>query len=153
MLAAVSGYPFSNMATNRTLVICKPDAVERGLCGEIIARLEHKGLRLVAAELRHIDIETATGHYSEHVGKPFFQTLVAFITRSPLLAMVIEGPEGTWDVVRRITGSTNSAKAAPGTIRGDLATHPTENLIHASDGPESAQREITLWFPALAGRA
>jgi nucleoside-diphosphate kinase len=138
------------MATNRTLVICKPDAVERGLCGEIIGRLERKGLRLVAAELRHIDLEIATTHYAEHVGKPFFEMLVAFITRSPLLAMVVEGPEGTWEVVRLITGATNPAKASPGTIRGDLAIQPTENLIHASDGAESAEREIALWFPALA---
>jgi nucleoside-diphosphate kinase len=137
--------------TNRTLVICKPDAVERGLCGEIIGRLERKGLRLVAAELRHVDAEWAKRHYEEHIGKPFFETLVTFITRSPLLAMVVEGPEGTWEVVRLITGATNSAKAAAGTIRGDFATHGTENLVHASDGAESAEREIALWFPALAG--
>jgi len=135
---------------NKTLVICKPDAVERGLCGEIIARLERKGLRVVAAELRHIDTEWAKRHYEEHIGKPFFESLVVFITRSPLLAMVIEGPDGTWEIVRLITGATNPAKAAPGTIRGDLAVGPTENLIHASDGPESAAREIALWFPELA---
>ncbi len=138
------------MTENRTLVLCKPDAVERGLCGEIIGRLEHKGLRLVAAELRHIDGEWAKRHYEEHLGKPFFETLVSFITRSPLLAMVVEGPDGTWEIVRTITGATNSMKAAPGTIRGDLATHGTENLVHASDGAESAEREIALWFPALA---
>jgi nucleoside-diphosphate kinase len=135
------------MSMNKTLVICKPDAVERGLCGEIIARLERKGLRLVAAELRHIDVEWAKRHYEEHLGKPFFETLVTFITRSPLLAMVIEGPGDTWQVVRTITGATDPAVAAPGTIRGDLAVESPENLIHASDGAESAAREIALWFP------
>jgi nucleoside-diphosphate kinase len=139
--------------TNRTLVLCKPDAVERGLCGEIVGRMERKGLRLVAAELRHVDAEWAKRHYEEHIGKPFFERLVSFITRSPLLAMVVEGPDGTWEVVRLITGATNPAQAAPGTIRGDLALNGTENLVHASDGPESAEREIALWFPALAGDA
>jgi nucleoside-diphosphate kinase len=134
----------------RTLVLCKPDAVERGLCGEIIGRLERKGLRLVAAELRHVDGEWAKRHYEEHLAKPFFETLVAFITRSPLLALVVEGPDDTWEIVRLITGATNPAAAAPGTIRGDLAVASPENLIHASDGPESAEREIALWFPALA---
>ncbi|HEX3542654.1 MAG TPA: nucleoside-diphosphate kinase [Acidimicrobiales bacterium] len=133
----------------RTLVICKPDAVERGLCGEIIGRLERKGLRLTAAELRHIDATTAKRHYEEHAGKHFFEELVTFITRSPLMAMVVEGPEDTWEIVRLITGATNPAKAAPGTIRGDLADESPENLIHASDGPESAEREIALWFPEL----
>ena len=141
------------MPFNRTLVICKPDAVERGLCGEIIGRLERKGLRLVAAELRHIDVEMAKRHYEEHLGKPFFESLLLFITRSPLLALVVEGPAGSWEVVRAITGATNPMKAAPGTIRGDLAINGTENLIHASDGPESAEREIALWFPDLARTA
>jgi nucleoside-diphosphate kinase len=141
------------MSFNRTLVICKPDAVERGLCGEIIGRLERKGLRLIAAELRHIDAGMAKRHYEEHLGKPFFESLVMFITRSPLLALVVEGPTGSWEVVRAITGATNPMKAAPGTIRGDLAIHGTENLIHASDGPESAEREIALWFPDLARTA
>ncbi|MDQ6614442.1 MAG: nucleoside-diphosphate kinase [Actinomycetota bacterium] len=135
---------------NRTLVICKPDAVERGLCGEIIGRLERKGLRLVAAELRHVDAEWAKRHYEEHLGKPFFESLVTFITRSPLLAMVVDGPDDTWKVVRLIAGATNPAQATPGTIRGDLAIESRENLIHASDGAESAEREIALWFPALA---
>jgi nucleoside-diphosphate kinase len=138
------------MTVTRTLVLCKPDAVERGLCGEIIGRLERKGLRLVAAELRQVDAEWARRHYEEHIGKPFFESLVSFITRSPLLAMVVEGPEGSWVVVRLITGATNPAKALPGTIRGDLAIEATENLIHASDGAESAAREIELWFPGLA---
>lgn len=134
----------------RTLVLCKPDAVERGLVGEIVSRLERKGLRLVAAELRQIDLDTAKRHYEEHADKPFFESLIGFITRSALMAMVIEGPEDTWEIVRLITGATNPAKAAPGTIRGDLAAASPENLIHASDGPESAEREIALWFPALA---
>lgn len=134
----------------RTLVLCKPDAVERGLVGEIIGRLERKGFRIVAAELRHIDRDAAKRHYEEHADKSFFETLVSFITRSPLMALVVEGPEDAWQIVRLITGATNPASALPGTIRGDLAIASPENLIHASDGPESAGREIALWFPALA---
>src|SRR5689334_17072823 len=106
---------------DRTLVICKPDAVERGLAGEIISRLERKGLTLVAAELRTVDRETASHHYEEHQGKPFYEDLVAFITRSPALLMVVEGPADTWKVVRTLMGATNPRDAAPGTIRGDLA--------------------------------
>ena len=136
---------------DRTLVLAKPDAVERGLTGEIIARLERKGLRLVALELRRLDEPTARKHYAEHEGKPFFDELVSFITRSPLAAMVIEGPEDTWKVVRTMMGATNPRDAAPGTIRGDLATLTTENLVHGSDGPESAEREIGLFFPGLGG--
>jgi nucleoside-diphosphate kinase len=135
---------------NRTLVICKPDAVERGLSGEVIGRLERKGLRLVAAELRQIDGETAGRHYEEHAGKPFYGDLVEFITRSPALVAVFEGPEDTWKIVRTLMGPTNPAEAPPGTIRGDLATVLTENLVHGSDGPESAAREIDLFFPSLA---
>jgi nucleoside-diphosphate kinase len=134
----------------RTLVLCKPDAVERGLVGEIIGRLERKGFLVVAAELRQIDVEMAKRHYEEHVGKSFFESLVSFITRSPLMALVVEGPEDAWQIVRLITGATNPALAAPGTIRGDLAIESPENLIHASDGPESAEREIAMWFPGLA---
>jgi len=134
---------------DRTLVICKPDAVERGLAGEIIRRIEAKGLKLVAAELRTIDAETAGRHYAEHEGKPFYGDLVAFITRSPSLLMVVEGPEDTWKVVRTLMGVTNPRDAAPGTIRGDLAVEITENLVHGSDGPESATREIGIFFPAL----
>src|SRR5579884_444373 len=136
---------------NRTLVICKPDAVERGLVGEIVGRLEAKGLRLVAAELRTIDAATAGRHYEEHQGKPFYGDLVGFITRSPALIMVVEGPEETWKVVRTLMGATNPLEAAPGTIRGDLATVMTENLVHGSDGPESAAREIGIFFPGLPG--
>jgi nucleoside-diphosphate kinase len=134
---------------DRTLVICKPDAVERGLAGEIISRLERKGLTLAAAELRTIDRATAGRHYAEHEGKPFFEDLVAFITRSPALLMVVEGPGDTWKVVRTLMGTTNPKEAAPGTIRGDLAIELTENLVHGSDGPESAEREIGIFFPGL----
>jgi nucleoside-diphosphate kinase len=134
---------------NRTLVICKPDAVERGLTGEIIRRLERKGLHLVAAELRTIDRETAGRHYAEHEGKGFYEDLLAFITRSPVLLLVVEGPAGTWEIVRSMMGATNPAVAAPGTIRGDLAVETTENLVHGSDSAESAAREIALFFPRL----
>jgi nucleoside-diphosphate kinase len=133
----------------RTLVLCKPDCVERGLVGEIVGRLERKGLTIVALELRTLDRATAERHYAEHEGKPFFADLVAFITRSPLVAMVIEGPD-SWKVVRTLMGATNPREAAPGTIRGDLAIELTENLVHGSDGPESAAREIALFFPQLA---
>jgi nucleoside-diphosphate kinase len=132
-----------------TLVLCKPDAVERGLVGEIVARLERRGLVIVAMDLRRIDAEFAGRHYEEHRDKPFFEELVAFITRSPLVAMVVEGPDDTWQVVRTTMGATNPRDAAPGTIRGDLATETTENLVHGSDGPESASREIALFFPDL----
>lgn len=134
---------------NRTLVICKPDATERGLIGEIIGRLERKSLRIVAAEFRQIDTDLASRHYAEHVDKPFFKDLLAFITRSPVMVMVVEGPDNAWEVVRGLMGATNPAKAAPGTIRGDLALETTENLVHGSDGPESAAREIGLFFPEL----
>ena len=134
---------------NRTLVIAKPDAVERGLSGQILARFEAKGLKLVAAELRSVDRETAARHYAEHEGKGFYQELISFITRSPALLMVIEGPEDTWQIVRTMMGATNSAEAAPGTIRGDLSPSFTENLVHGSDSAESAEREIGIWFPDL----
>jgi nucleoside-diphosphate kinase len=137
------------MAMDRTFVACKPDAVERGLTGEIIARLERKGLKLVAAELRTIDRETAGRHYEEHKDKPFFGELVDFITRGPAMLCVFEGPGDTWKVVRTLMGATNPKDAAPGTIRGDLGILMTENLVHGSDGPESAQREIGIFFPNL----
>jgi nucleoside-diphosphate kinase len=133
----------------RTLVIAKPDAVERGLSGEILSRIERKGLRLVAAELRTIETETARAHYAEHDGKPFFDELVVFITRSPVLVMVVEGPDDTFKVVRNLMGATNPVDAAPGTIRGDLAIEMGENLVHGSDSNESAEREIALFFPGL----
>jgi nucleoside-diphosphate kinase len=134
---------------NRTLVLCKPDAVERGLVGEIVGRLERRGLRVVAMELRTLDEDLAGRHYDEHREKPFFGDLVAFITRGPLVAMVIEGPDDTWQVVRTMMGATNPVNADPGTIRGDLALETQENLVHGSDGPESAAREIALFFPSL----
>jgi nucleoside-diphosphate kinase len=132
--------------SEQTLVLCKPDAVRRGLVGEIVARIEAKGLTLSALELRTLDEATAKKHYAEHEGKPFFGDLVAFITGGPLVAMVIEGPEA-WKVMRLMMGTTNPREAAPGTIRGDLAVELTENLVHGSDGPESAAREIALFFP------
>lgn len=134
---------------DRTFIICKPDAVERGLVGEILARFERRNLSIVAAELRTIDRATAETHYGEHADKPFFGDLVEFITRGPALVAVIEGPEDTWKVVRTMMGATNPRDAAPGTIRGDLGILFTENLIHGSDGPESAAREIGLFFPGL----
>ena len=135
---------------DRTFVIVKPDGVERRLIGEIVARLERKQLSVVAAELRTIDRATAEQHYVEHAGKPFFNDLVAFITRSPALLLVIEGPGETYKVVRNLMGATNPKDSAPGTIRGDLAIEMTENLIHGSDSPESSAREIALFFPNLA---
>jgi nucleoside-diphosphate kinase len=134
----------------RTLVIVKPDGVERGLTGEILSRLERKGLVIIAAELRRLDRPTAERHYAEHAGKPFFEGLVSFITRSPVLVAVFEGPEDTWRIVRTLMGTTNPADAAPGTIRGDLASVMSENLIHGSDSAESAAREIEIFFPHLA---
>jgi len=137
------------MTANRTLVLCKPDAVERQLVGEIIGRLERRGLRIVALDLRTVTEELAGQHYAEHSDKPFFGDLVAFITRSPLVAMVVEGPDDTWQIVRTMMGKTNPRDADPGTIRGDLALETQENLVHGSDGPESAAREIALFFPNL----
>jgi nucleoside-diphosphate kinase len=135
---------------NRTLVIVKPDAVERGLVGEVLSRLERRQLHLVAAELRTIDAATAARHYAEHEGKPFFERLVDFITSAPALVVVVEGPDDTWQVVRTMIGATNPAAAAPGTIRGDLAIDMAANLIHGSDSSEAAQREISIFFPDLA---
>jgi nucleoside-diphosphate kinase len=130
---------------DRTLVICKPDAVERRLVGEIVSRLERKGLRIAALRMETITKETAGQHYGEHQGKPFYDDLVAFITRGPAVLMVVEGPEA-YSVVRTLMGTTNPRQAAPGTIRGDLAIELTENLVHGSDSPESAAREIALFF-------
>ena len=135
---------------DRTLVIVKPDGVERGLAGEIVSRLERKKLRLVAAELRTITTDEAETHYAEHKERPFFGDLVAFITRSPSLLLVVEGPQDTYAVVRLMMGATNPAEAAPGTIRGDLGIETTENLVHGSDSHDSAAREIALFFPGLA---
>lgn len=134
---------------DRTFVACKPDAVERGLVGEIVSRFERRNLRIVAAELRQVDEATAKRHYAEHEGKPFFDGLVSFITRGPAMLLVVEGPEDTWEVVRLMMGATNCAKALPGTIRGDLGIEFTENLVHGSDSAESAAREIGIFFPDL----
>lgn len=135
---------------DRTLVIVKPDGVERRLIGQIVGRLEAKGLRVVAAELRTLDAATAEVHYAEHVGRSYYDGLVSFITRGPVLIVVVEGPAETWKVVRTIVGATNPLEAAPGTIRGDLASDLRENLVHGSDSAESAQREIAIFFPRLA---
>ena len=135
---------------DRTLIICKPDSIERGLAGEIIGRFERKGLTLIAAELRTLDIDTLSRHYEEHVGKGFYDDLVAFMSRGPALLVVVEGPDDTWSVVREMMGGTNPLEAAPGTIRGDFGTDLTENLVHGSDSLESASREIEIFFPGLA---
>jgi nucleoside-diphosphate kinase len=134
----------------QTYVMCKPDAVERGLVGEIIGRFEAKGLTLARAELRTIDRDTAARHYAEHDGKPFFDSLLEFITRGPSMLLVLEGPDDAGDdvfaLVRTMMGATNPAKAAPGTIRGDYGMVMTENLVHGSDSAESAAREIGIFF-------
>ena len=135
--------------SDRTLVLLKPDAVERGLVGRIVSRFEDKGLRLVAMELRTLDAATLERHYEEHVGKGFYADLVAFMSRGPVVAMVVEGPEDTWEVVRTMMGTTNPRNAAPGTIRGDLGILFTENLVHGSDSLASAEREIGIFFPDL----
>jgi nucleoside-diphosphate kinase len=134
--------------SERTLVLVKPDGVARGLVGEVLSRIERKGFTIVALELRTLPREIAEEHYGEHSDKPFFGELVDFITSGPLLAAVIEGRESisSW---RAMMGATDPAKAAPGTIRGDLATLMSENVSHGSDSPESAAREIKLFFPHL----
>ena len=134
------------MAVERTLVLVKPDAMARGLAGEILARFEGRGLVVRAARLVHVDSDLAERHYAEHAEKPFFGELVEFITSGPTLALVLEG-ESAIPVVRTTMGSTNPADSAPGTIRGDLALAMPDNLVHGSDAPESARREIELWFP------
>jgi len=135
--------------SDRTLVLLKPDAVERGLVGEVISRFEAKGLSLVALELRTLDTDLLARHYEEHVGKGFYADLVAFMSRGPVVAMVLEGPEDTWEVVRAMMGATNPRTAAPGTIRGDLGILFTENLVHGSDSLASAEREISIFFSNL----
>ena len=134
------------MALERTLVLIKPDAMQRGLAGEILGRLERRGLTVRAAKLVHVDRPLADEHYAEHREKPFFGELVGFITSAPTLALVVEG-ESAIPVVRTTMGATNPTAAAPGTIRGDLALAMPDNLVHGSDSPESAAREIALWFP------
>ncbi|MEY4361695.1 MAG: nucleoside diphosphate kinase [Actinomycetota bacterium] len=135
--------------SDRTLVLLKPDAVERGLVGTILDRFERKGLKLVALDLRTLDTATLGRHYEEHVGKGFYDDLVAFMSRGPVVALVLEGPENTWEVVRTMMGATNPRTANPGTIRGDLGILFTENLVHGSDSLASAEREIGIFFPNL----
>jgi nucleoside-diphosphate kinase len=135
-------------ASERTLVLVKPDGVSRGLVGEVITRLERKGLRLVAAELRTLDRETAETHYAEHRERPFFGPLVEFITGGPLVALVAEGPRAI-EAFRALAGATDPVKATPGTIRGDFALEVQNNIVHGSDSPESAEREVKLFFPDL----
>ncbi|MEY4165239.1 MAG: nucleoside diphosphate kinase [Actinomycetota bacterium] len=135
--------------STKTLVLLKPDAVERGLVGEIIGRLERKGLRIVAMELRTLDADTLGRHYEEHKGKGFYADLVSFMSRGPVVSLAVEGPEDTWEIVRAMMGATNPRAAAPGTIRGDLGTLFTENLIHGSDSADSAARELSIFFPTL----
>lgn len=129
----------------RTFVMCKPDAVERGLVGEIITRLENKGLRLVRMDLRNLSKRDAAEHYAEHLGKDFYQELEDYVTRGPVVPMIWEGRDAI-AVVRKLVGATDPADAAAGTIRGDYAVDNTENLVHASDGEESAQKEIARFF-------
>ena len=135
--------------SNRTLVLLKPDAVDRQLVGSIVSRFETKGLKIVAMELRTLDAAILERHYEEHKGKGFYAELVSFMSRGPVVAMVVEGPEDTWEILRNMMGATNPRNAAPGTIRGDYGTLFTENLIHGSDSAASAAREIGIFFPNL----
>jgi nucleoside-diphosphate kinase len=134
--------------SQRTLVLLKPDAVRRGLVGEVLSRFEAKGLRIVALEQRTIDAAKADEHYADHVDKDFYPPLRDFVTSGPLVAMVLAGDEAI-EVVRALNGATDGRKAAPGTIRGDLSLSNRENLVHGSDSQESAEREIGIWFPGL----
>ena len=136
------------MSVERTLVILKPDAVRRGLVGEILSRFEAKGLSIVAMEHRTIDGALADEHYAEHVERDFYPPLRAFVTSGPMVSLVLEGDEAV-DVVRALNGATDGRKAAPGTIRGDLSLSNRENLVHGSDSAESAKRELAIWFPTL----
>jgi nucleoside-diphosphate kinase len=133
----------------RTLVLIKPDAVRRGLVGEVLARFEHKGLAIDSMVLRTMDPQLADRHYAEHVEKEFYPPLKQFMTSGPLVALILSGDRAI-DVVRALVGATDGRVAAAGTIRGDLSLSNRENLVHASDGPDSAKREIALWFPELA---
>jgi nucleoside-diphosphate kinase len=134
--------------SERTLVLVKPDGVGRGLVGEVISRIESKGLRLVALELRTLGVEIAETHYAEHSRRPFFRDLVEFVTSGPLVAAVVEGPRAI-EAFRQLAGATDPVKAAPGSIRGDFAVEVQNNIVHGSDSPESAAREIALFFPGL----
>ncbi len=134
--------------SERTLVLVKPDGVRRGLIGEVVTRLERKGLAIVALELRTLARETAEEHYGEHRERPFFGELVDFITGGPLVAIVVEGPRAV-EAVRTLMGVTDPVKSAPGSLRGDYALEIGQNLVHGSDSPESAKREIGIFFPSL----
>jgi nucleoside-diphosphate kinase len=134
--------------SQRTLILIKPDGVQRNVIGEVISRIESKGLKLVALELRTIDVDTAHAHYAEHAEKSFFGELVEFITSAPLVALVAEG-ERAIEAFRALAGATDPVKAAPGTIRGDFALQVGQNIVHGSDSPESAEREIKIFFPEL----
>ena len=136
------------MDTERTLVLIKPDGVVRGLIGDVVGRIERKGLRLAALELRTLDRETAQAHYAEHREKPFFAPLVDFITSGPLVAMILEGQDAV-KAARQVIGATNPLEATTGSIRGDFAVAVGQNMVHGSDSPESATREIGIWFPEL----
>ena len=139
--------------SNRTLVLLKPDAVERNLVGEILSRFEAKGLKIAAMELRKLDADTLARHYEEHKGKGFYAELVTFMSRGPVVALALEGPEDTWEIVRAMMGATNPRTAAPGTIRGDLGTIFTENLVHGSDSAASAARELEIFFPGITKKS
>ena len=136
------------MATERTLILVKPDAFARGLTGEIIARFERKGLKIVALKHMQLDEDTAKQHYAEHEGKPFFGELVDFITSGPLVAMVLEGEQAI-KAARQVIGATNPLEATTGSIRGDVAVEVGQNMVHGSDSPESGQREAGIFFPEL----
>jgi nucleoside-diphosphate kinase len=138
----------TDLPTQRSFVLIKPDAVRRGLVGAVLSRLETKGLTIVALQLRQVTEELADTHYAEHVERPFYPPLRRFITSGPSVALIVEGDEAI-DVVRTLNGATDGRKAAPGTIRGDFSLSNRENLVHGSDSPESAAREIALWFPEL----
>ena len=134
--------------SERTLVLIKPDGVRRGLAGEVLSRIERKGLRIVAMDMRVVGEDLAETHYAEHAGKPFYGSLVEFITSGPLVAMVVEGPRAI-EAFRALAGATDPVKAAPGTIRGDYALEVQDNIVHGSDSPDSAEREIKIFFPDL----
>jgi nucleoside-diphosphate kinase len=135
--------------SERTLVLIKPDGVSRGLVGEVISRVERKGLRLVALDLRVVERSVAEQHYAEHKDKPFFGDLLEFITSGPLVAAVVEGPRAI-EAFRQLAGATDPVKSTTGSIRGDFAVEVQNNIVHGSDSPESAKREIDLWFPGVA---
>jgi nucleoside-diphosphate kinase len=132
--------------SERTLVLIKPDGVRRGLAGEVLSRIERKGLRIVAMDMRVVGKDLAETHYAEHAGKPFYGSLVDFITSGPLVAMVVDGPRAI-EAFRALAGATDPVKAAPGTIRGDYALEVQDNIVHGSDSPDSAEREIKIFFP------